>query len=60
MKYYYLDEPKKQIRVSDTILEPTNLQYLGASDRANIRSQAAMFVRGGVGYSILSHQTDPA
>ena len=59
MKYYYRDESKKQIRVSDTILDPTTFEYLGASDRTNIRSQTAMFIKDGVGYSILVSPVDP-
>lgn len=54
MKHYYLNEAEKQILVYDTKPDSIEHRYLGSSDYSNIKAQASMFVRGGVGYRILT------
>lgn len=52
-RHYFIDREKKQIFVHDTFPDSNTNEYLGESDNSNIKAQASMFVRGGVGFKIL-------
>lgn len=55
LKFYYVNHETKTISVFDTKPEAIDADFLGESTYPNIKAQAAMLLRGKVGYRILSN-----